>query len=203
MTLPPLLSAIACRQYLKMDRRATNGSGLAIFDCKPVPIISASTATSWSSGAFRSLDRAASMQGLMIYCGEQILLLAQRLGREQELSHLPETLARMKAKGRDNFFDAKQGVCVSGPDAQISWASQAWMVLGGCLSRDDAVRALRKGILEDKSFCATNHRILLPPRGRSHGGGRNGEGGPRSGSTVLGRNGGEWSRYFLGSLQSA
>jgi alpha-L-rhamnosidase len=50
--------------------------------------------------------------------------------------------------GHRAFYDASQQLFVSGPQRQVSWATQAWMTLSGVASRDEGARALTavKGI---------------------------------------------------------
>ncbi len=98
-----------------------------------------------------ALDRTAAMQGVMIYCCQQLAELAELVGREAEVKDYPRLLLKMKAAARSAFYDASQGVCVSGEGHQISWASQAWLALSGCLTKEEAAHALRTAVLEDKS----------------------------------------------------
>jgi alpha-L-rhamnosidase len=52
-------------------------------------------------------------------------------------------IRRMTAGGHRAFFDAAQGVFVSGPKRQVSWATQAWMVLSGVASPAEGASALK------------------------------------------------------------
>jgi hypothetical protein len=49
----------------------------------------------------------------------------------------------MSGAGRAAYFDAAQGVFVSGPKRQVSWATQAWMVLSGIATKEEGAAALR------------------------------------------------------------
>lgn len=70
-----------------------------------------------------TLHKDAAMQGLLIFCCTEINSLAKLLGKEEPYQ---QKLALMKEKALD-FFDHQQGVFISGPEKQVSWASQAWM----------------------------------------------------------------------------
>ena len=102
----------------------------------------------------RQVDYAAAGQGVMIYAAEQLLALAALVGRENDVAAYPKLLAQMKAAGRKQYFDEQQRVCVSGPQKQISWASQAWMVLGGCITGKDAQDAMRHGVIDSTTSIA-------------------------------------------------
>ena len=47
----------------------------------------------------------------------------------------------MTAAGYAAFYDRSLKVAVSGPDRQVSWASQAWLTLGGVLQKQEAAEA--------------------------------------------------------------
>jgi len=94
-----------------------------------------------------SLDRTASIQGVLIYAFEQTLSLAHRLHREKEVSHLEALIARMRAAARTQLFDQKLGVFVSGPSRQVSLASQAWLTIAAVPSSpEQAATALRQAL---------------------------------------------------------
>jgi len=98
----------------------------------------------------QALDRAASMQGVMLYAYRQLIELARLIGEESRAKEFAEIAAKMRAAARQRYFDPAQGMCVSGPRSQISWASQAWLTLGGTLSQSEAAGALRKAVLENE-----------------------------------------------------
>lgn len=70
-----------------------------------------------------SLHKDAAMQGLLIFCCNEINSLARLLGKEEPYQ---QRLTQMREKAL-TFFDQEQGIFVSGPEKQVSWASQAWM----------------------------------------------------------------------------
>jgi len=97
------------------------------------------------------LDRSAAMQGVMIYGGRRLCELGTALGETAATSRLTPFLDAMSSAGRKLYYSSERGVCVSGPKDQVSWASQAWLTLAGCLTKEEAARALRRAVLEDKT----------------------------------------------------
>ncbi len=97
------------------------------------------------------LDRAAAIQGLLLYCGRQLVELARLTGNLAQVAAYPALLDKMSAAGYAAFYDESLKVAVSGPDRQVSWASQAWLTLGGVLRHDEAAEALRRAVLNDKT----------------------------------------------------
>ena len=89
------------------------------------------------------LDRTAAMHGVFVYSLRQALVLARKCGDEPRAAAYSRRLEQMAAAGRAAFYDPARAVCVSGPQRQISWATQAWMVLSGILTKDEGARAFR------------------------------------------------------------
>lgn len=96
----------------------------------------------WKNG----LDKQAAMQGVMLFSISQTLELAKLLNKTDEVKELPELARQMKKSARANLWDKTAGVVKSGPDHQISMASQIWMVLGGVLSKEEGTTALSKAV---------------------------------------------------------
>jgi alpha-L-rhamnosidase len=99
----------------------------------------------------RELDRDASMQGVIIYSLKRLQELAILVGATADAARFPSIIQAMEKAGRSKYYDAASGVCISGPNRQRSWASQAWLTLSGSLSKEEAATALRKVVLEDQS----------------------------------------------------
>jgi alpha-L-rhamnosidase len=97
-----------------------------------------------------NLDRQAAIQGIIIYSMKQTYELAKLLGKEQEVAELPALIKQMTAAARTNLYDKSRGVFTSGPDKQVSYASQAWMVLSGVATKAEAQKAL-KAVLNDNN----------------------------------------------------
>ena len=98
------------------------------------------------------LNRHAPMQGLMTFAIEQSYELAKMLGREGEVADWPKVVKDMRKASREVFYDKKLGVMKSGPDAQISYLSQVWMILSETLNQKEAVRALEY-VFSNDSTC--------------------------------------------------
>jgi alpha-L-rhamnosidase len=93
------------------------------------------------------LERTAAMHGVLLYALRYALTLAQKVGAN-ESGEYARLIERMTVGGHRAFYDASQQLFVSGPQRQVSWATQAWMTLSGVASRDEGARALNavKGI---------------------------------------------------------
>jgi alpha-L-rhamnosidase len=97
-----------------------------------------------------TLDRQTAIQGICLFSLNETLALATMLGKQQDLSEVPALIKRMTAAARKNLYDPQRGVFVSGPERQVSYASQAWMILGGVATGAEAQRAIKslKGMKE-------------------------------------------------------
>lgn len=87
------------------------------------------------------LDKQASLQGCVIWAYKHTLELAKMLGKEKEVSNLPALIDKMTKAAHKNLYDPAQGVFISGSARQISYASQAWMVLSGVASPQEGAKA--------------------------------------------------------------
>lgn len=88
------------------------------------------------------LDRTAAMHGVFVYCLRQALELVRKVGDEQLATDYGRRIAQLAAAGRAAFFDLARQVCVSGPQRQISWATQAWMVLSGIVTKEEGALSI-------------------------------------------------------------
>ena len=88
----------------------------------------------WTEG----LDKQAGAQGVYLYALKAAMEVARLLGREDWVSALEEDYRRKQAAA-ERLWDENLQLYVSGPDRQISWASQIWMTLGGALHGDGAL----------------------------------------------------------------
>ena len=102
----------------------------------------------WKDG----LDKQACLQGLTIYALNQTYELAKYLGKENEIADVPAMAKKMKEAARKNLLDKKTGLFVSGVNKQISYGSQAWMILGGVATKAEAQKALRTVPTVDSAF---------------------------------------------------
>ncbi len=94
----------------------------------------------------QQLHRDASIQGVLVYAHQATLELARAIGRERQVSDYPERISRMKTAARRAFYDAERKVFVSGPERQVSWASQAWLAIAGVVEREEAAGSLRAAL---------------------------------------------------------
>lgn len=93
----------------------------------------------WKEG----LDKQASLQGIIIFSLKQTYELAKLLGKEKELDQVPALIKNMTAAAKTQLFDKKRNLFTSGPSKQVSYASQAWMVLAGVLTEKENKKVLQ------------------------------------------------------------
>jgi len=89
-----------------------------------------------------TLDKQAPEHAIVLLGLKATLQLAEKLRKEDDVAFIPATIARMESAAQKNLWDEKLGLFISGPDRQVSWASQAWMVLAGVASPGQSRRAL-------------------------------------------------------------
>ncbi len=77
------------------------------------------------------LHKTAGLHAILVYSTRRTGELLRLLGDEEQASRLELTADRMAAAARENLRDRDTGLYVSGPDRQVSWATQVWMVLAG------------------------------------------------------------------------
>ena len=99
----------------------------------------------WKEG----LNRQAAAQGVWIYCLRQGKELAELLGNKEEVVYIQKLLDNALVDAVRTFWDEEQEVFVSGKERQVSWISQAWMVLADVFDKEKS-RKLMLGILENK-----------------------------------------------------
>jgi alpha-L-rhamnosidase len=90
----------------------------------------------------RTLDKQAPEHAIVLFGLRATLRLAEKLGRTAEVQFIPEIISRMQSAARKHLWDESLGMFVSGPKREVSWASQAWMVLAGVPSAGQARRAM-------------------------------------------------------------
>lgn len=96
-----------------------------------------------------NLDKQAAGQAVYIYCLRQGLKMAQLIGDQETAQLCIDEIDKKSSAALQYLWDEKQGLFVSGNTRQISYASQAWMVLAEVVTGDKARGALLK-VLEDK-----------------------------------------------------
>lgn len=94
------------------------------------------------------LHKHAAIQGVLIHAARATLALAKRLGHAKEAADLEAKIPKMIAAARRDYWDPGRRLFVSGPDRQVSWASQAWMAIAGVSSKSEGAAALRAAIAD-------------------------------------------------------
>lgn len=97
----------------------------------------------WKDG----LDRQAAAQGVWIYCLRHGEVLAQLAGDTEAAGHIDRLLSDALENAVTHFWDEEQGFFVSGSSRQVSWSSQAWMVLADVFDKEKS-RELMLHLLE-------------------------------------------------------
>jgi alpha-L-rhamnosidase len=93
----------------------------------------------WRDG----LNKQAALQGVVIWAYKNTYELAKKLGKENEVAELPALIKKMTKATQANLYDAEKGLYVSGVDKQISYCSQAWMILSGVATKEHGAKALK------------------------------------------------------------
>jgi hypothetical protein len=93
----------------------------------------------WKDG----LDRTAAMHGVFVFSLRQAMAMASALGAREVANEYSRQIQQTTVAGRKAFFDGSRKVFVSGPKRQVSWASQAWMVLSEIATLEEGSVALR------------------------------------------------------------
>lgn len=98
----------------------------------------------WKDG----LNRQAAAHAVWIYCLRQGEVLAHLAGDEKGEGQVHSLLADALEKAVSRFWDEEKGFFVSGESRQVSWSSQAWMVLADVWDREKS-RTLMLHLLEE------------------------------------------------------
>ena len=91
------------------------------------------------------LDKQAAAQGIVVYVFRQALTLAQALGDEAAAAFIAPRIEAYAEVARD-FYDDGIGLFRSGPEGQVTQASQAWLVLARVFD-DERNRAILRRML--------------------------------------------------------
>jgi hypothetical protein len=111
-----------------------------------------------------TLDKQAPEHAIVLYGLKATQQLARKLGKDKEAAFVSEIIPRMETAARQQLWDDTLGLFVSGPKRSVSWASQAWMVLAGVPSREQARRAM-SGVMRqtdaDKPVAPYMHHYVV------------------------------------------
>ncbi|WP_121613420.1 alpha-L-rhamnosidase-related protein [Mesobacillus foraminis] len=102
----------------------------------------------WQEG----LNKQTPSQAVLIYTMKQAIRLAEVL-RVPEKNSLEVRLEEIVEAAKTYLWDEEQKFFISGPERQVSWASQIWMVLAGVLNKEEN-KQLMKRLLEEKPVVA-------------------------------------------------
>lgn len=101
----------------------------------------------WKEG----LHKEAALQGLCIFALKQTYELAKLLNKQEELKEVPALVKKMSEAARKQLYNKSTRLFESGPDKQISYASQIWMILGGVLTKEESQTTLTALINHEKA----------------------------------------------------
>lgn len=120
--------------------RTTGGGGWSFF-------------IDWDEG----LDRRVPEQGVLIFGLQGLMRLAHRLGHVDEVREIPGRIEKMRTAAREKLWDGKRRVFVADMENGVSCLGQAWAVLAGIPTEEEARQCLG-AVLKD----ATARRPKTP-----------------------------------------
>lgn len=94
----------------------------------------------WMEG----LNKQAALHGVWIYTLRQALELAKIVKDADKIRLITDLIDKACATVTNVFFDAKQGLFVSGRNKQVNYASQVWLVLAKVLGDDVNAKIMAK-----------------------------------------------------------
>lgn len=89
------------------------------------------------------LNKQAATQGVLIYCIHKALKLAEVIDMDK-MAYLLDLEAKLKQMTLIHLWDSDRGFFVSGASAQISWASQVWLILADVGDREFQIALLER-----------------------------------------------------------
>lgn len=90
----------------------------------------------------RTLDKQAPEHAIILHGLKATRRLAAELGKDGEAAFMDKIIPQMESAARKHFWDESLGMFVSGPERELSWAAQAWMVIAGIPSAEQGRRAM-------------------------------------------------------------
>jgi hypothetical protein len=91
-----------------------------------------------------ALDRQTAEHATLAYALRETARLAERLGMTEDAAWMRTRWRDLVAAAKTHLFDPDSGLFVSGPQRQVSWASQIWMVLAGVVDAGEGAEHLRR-----------------------------------------------------------
>lgn len=92
----------------------------------------------WDEG----LDRRVPEQGVVLFGLQGLMRLAHRLGRADEVMEIPRWIEKMRMAARKRLWDDKRCVFVADGEKNISCLGQAWAVIAGIPTEEEARQSL-------------------------------------------------------------
>jgi alpha-L-rhamnosidase len=93
----------------------------------------------WAEG----LERETPFQAILIYVMKKAVLIAD-LVNKQDHALLVEKIPQLETSSKQHLWDNKKKFFVSGPNQQVSYASQVWMILAGVVSKEEGQDLLKR-----------------------------------------------------------
>lgn len=97
-----------------------------------------------------TLDTHAAIQGYLPYVIDRCYGMAEKLGKTDEVSKLPDVAKKMRKAGRKAYWDSKRKMVVSGADKQVSYTCTSWAVIGDLITEKEAREAIAN-VMADKT----------------------------------------------------
>lgn len=91
----------------------------------------------------KELDRQAAEQATLIFAINSLSELATMIGLPKDANKWDELNKKLRVAAVEKYFDKQKGLFVSGPQHQVSWATQIWMVLAGVVDKKEGARILK------------------------------------------------------------
>ena len=98
----------------------------------------------------KELDRQAAEQATMIYAINALSELATIIGLPNDAVKWDKLNEKLRIAAVERYFDKQKGLFVSGPQHQVSWATQIWMILAGVVDKKEGERIF-KNVAADTS----------------------------------------------------
>lgn len=98
----------------------------------------------------KELDRQAAEQATLIFAINTLSELANMIGLPKDATKWDELNKKLKVAAIEKYFDKQKGLFVSGPQHQVSWATQIWMILAAVVDKNEGARIL-KNVAADPS----------------------------------------------------
>lgn len=94
----------------------------------------------WKEG----LNKQVCMSAIYVYCLRKGMQMAEILGEEELSRSYEKEIMQIGNAIETNCWDEILGVYVSGPERQVSYATQAWIVLAGLVDKEKGARILNR-----------------------------------------------------------